>query len=185
VKPDPLTAAALMVTEAVPVELNVSDCVVAVFTATVPNDKLLELTPKVETEAPSWRAKLSVVLPALALKVTVAAVLTEETVAVKAALAAPTATVTEAGNVTALLLLERLTVNPPVAAAVFSVTVQLSVPAAVTELLVHVRPLKTGVPVPLRLTAVEDPVDELLVKVSEPVAAPAEVGSNCTVSVAV
>lgn len=40
-------------------------------------------------------------------------------------------------------------------------------------------------PVPLKLTAVEVPVEELLVMVSEPEAAPAVVGSNCTVSVAV
>ena len=174
-----------MVTAAVPVEDSVIDCVVAVFTATVPNDKLLELTPRVETEAPSCRAKLSVVLPALALNVTEAAVLTEETVAEKAALVVPAATVTEAGTVTALLLLERLTVNPPVAAAVFSVTVQLSVPAPVIEPLVHVRPLKTGVPVPLRLIAVELPVDELLVRVKVPTAAPEAVGSNWTVNEAI
>jgi hypothetical protein len=40
-------------------------------------------------------------------------------------------------------------------------------------------------PVPLKLTTVEVPVEELLVMVSEPEAAPAVVGSNCTVSVAV
>jgi hypothetical protein len=51
--------------------------------------------------------------------------------------------------------------------------------------LVHVRALNTGVPVPLRLTSVDVPPEELLVIASEPVAAPATVGSNCTVSVAV
>jgi hypothetical protein len=39
--------------------------------------------------------------------------------------------------------------------------------------------------VPFRFTTVDDPVDELLVKVKVPVAAPATVGSNCTSSVAV
>jgi hypothetical protein len=39
--------------------------------------------------------------------------------------------------------------------------------------------------VPLRLINVEVPLDELLVRVSWPVAAPAVLGSNCTVSVAV
>jgi len=185
VKPVPLIVAALTVTEAVPVEASVNDWVDGEFRVTLPKAMLVALTVSVGVAAPSCRAKVSVVLAALALNVTEAAVLTEETVAVKAALVAPAATVTEAGTVTALLLLERLTANPPVAAAVFSVTVQLSVPAAVMELLVHVRPVSTGVPVPLRLTAVEDPVDELLVRVSEPVAAPAAVGSNCTVNVAV
>jgi hypothetical protein len=51
-----------------------------------------------------------------------------------------------------------------------------------------VGPIKAGVvdaPVPLRLTTVDVPVDELLVTVNVPAAAPAVVGSNCTVSVAV
>ena len=46
-------------------------------------------------------------------------------------------------------------------------------------------PLSTGTPVPLRVTTVEVPLEELLVRVSGPAAAPAVVGSNCTVSVAV
>ena len=83
------------------------------------------------------------------------------------------------------MLLARLTVKPPLAAAVFRVTVQLSVPAPVIALLVQLKPLSTGTPVPLRLTDVEVPVDELLVSVNSPVAAPAAVGSNCTVRVAV
>ncbi|MGD1107617.1 MAG: hypothetical protein ABR865_11280 [Terracidiphilus sp.] len=122
---------------------------------------------------------------ALAVRVTVAAVLTPDTVAVKLAVVAPAATVTEAGTVTAELLLVRLTVKPPLAAAVFRVTLQLSVPAPVIDPLVHLSPLNTGVPVPLRLIKVEVPLKELLVNVSWPVAAPAVVGSNPTVSVAV
>jgi len=39
--------------------------------------------------------------------------------------------------------------------------------------------------VPLRLITVEVPLEELLVRVNEPLAAPAIRGSNCTVSVAV
>jgi hypothetical protein len=90
-----------------------------------------------------------------------------------------------AGTVTAELLLARLTVKPPLAAATFSVTVQLSVPAPVIDPLLQLSPLNTGTPVPLRLITVELTLDELLVKVREPEAAPATVGSNCTVSVAV
>jgi hypothetical protein len=92
--------------------------------------------------------------------------------------------VTEAGTVTAESLLARLTVNPP-AAAVFSVTVQLSLPAPVIDPLAQLSAVSAGIPVPLRLISVEVPLDELLVRVNEPLAAPAIVGSNCTVSVAV
>jgi hypothetical protein len=112
-------------------------------------------------------------------------VLTDETVAVKLAVVAPAATVTEAGTITAELLLARPTANPPLAAATFSVTVQLSVPAPVIDAVLQVKPLNAGVPEPLRLITVDVPLDELLVKVNEPVSAPAAVGSNCTVSVAV
>ena len=111
--------------------------------------------------------------------------LTEDTVAVKPAVADPAATLTVAGTVTAVLLLVRPTMTPPLAAATFNVTVQLSVPAPVIDPLVQLSPLNTGTPVPLRLINVEVPLDELLVRVNEPLAAPAIVGSNCTVSVAV
>ncbi len=185
VKPLPLTAAALTVTAAVPVEDRVRVCVVAVFTFTLPKDKLDELTLSVGTEAPNCKAKVLATLLALAVRVAVWEVVTEETVAVKAAVVAPAATVTVAGTATDELLLARLTVNPPVGAAAFSVTVQLSVPAPVIEPLVQLGPLSIGTPVPLRLTPVEVPPEELLVRVSEREMAPAAVGSNCTVSVAV
>jgi hypothetical protein len=112
-------------------------------------------------------------------------VLTPDTVAVKLPVVAPGATVTVAGTVTAELLLARLTVKPPLAAATFSVTVQLSVPAPVIDPLAQLSPLSTGTPVPPRLIKVDVPLDELLANVSWPVAAPGVVGSNCTVSVAV
>jgi hypothetical protein len=185
VNPLPVTAAALTVTAAVPVEDRVRVCVVAVFTFTLPKDKLDELMLSVGTEAPNCRAKVLATLLALAVRVAVWAVVTEETVAVKVAVVEPAATVTEAGTVTDELLLARLTVNPPVGAAAFSATVQLSVPAPVIEPLVQLSPLSTGTPVPLRLTPVEVPPEELLVRVSEPEMAPAVVGSNCTVRVAV
>jgi hypothetical protein len=112
-------------------------------------------------------------------------VLTPDTVAVKLAVADPAATVTEAGTVTAELLLARVTANPPLAAATFRVTVQLSVPAPVIDPLVQLSPLNTGTPMPLRLITVDGPLEELLVRVNEPLDPPAIVGSNCTVSVAV
>ena len=51
VKPAPLIAPALMVTAAVPVELRVSDCVVAVFTFTLPKAIVPELRLSVGTAA--------------------------------------------------------------------------------------------------------------------------------------
>jgi hypothetical protein len=112
-------------------------------------------------------------------------VLTEDTVAEKLPVVDPAATVTDAGTVTAVLLLARLTANPPLAAATFSVTVQLSVPVPVIDPLVQLSPLNTGTPVPLRLITVEVPLDELLVRVSCPLAGPAVAGLNCRASVAV
>ena len=123
--------------------------------------------------------------PQLAVKVAVCPVLTADTVAVKLPVEAAAATVTLAGTVTAELLLARLTANPPVVAAVFNVTVQLSVPAPVIVPLVQFKALNTGTPVPLKLIRVDVPLAELLVSVSCPVAAPAVPGSNWTVSVAV
>jgi hypothetical protein len=183
-KPVPATVAALIVTAPVPEEDSVTDCVVAVLTLTLPNGRLDGLTLSVGTPAFNCSPKVLAALLALAVRVTACAVLTAVTVAVKLALLAPATTVTLAGTVTALLLLARLTVNPPVAAAVFRVTVQVSVPAPVIDPLLQLRALNTGTPVPLRLTRVEEPLEELLVRVREPEAAPAAVGSNCTVSVA-
>jgi hypothetical protein len=185
VYPAPLTVAELIVTPVVPVELSVRVCVEAEFTAMLPNAKAVELTPSVGFDAPSCSAKVCVTLPALAVRVTVVAVVTAFTVVVKLPLVAPPANATLTGTVTAELLLARLTANPPPAAAAFSVTVQLSVPAPDIDPLEQVSPVSTGRPVPFRLTAVDVPVEELLVSVSAPVAGPAAVGSNCTVSVAV
>ncbi len=105
--------------------------------------------------------------------------------AVKLALVAPAGTVTVAGTVTFELLLAKLIASPPAPAAAFKVTVQLSVPAPVIDPLAQVKPVNSGTPVPLRPITVDVPVEELLVSVSDPVAAPAAVGSNCTVNVAV
>ena len=105
-------------------------------------------------------------------------------VAEKVAVVEPAATSTEPGTVTALLLLDRFTANPPVAAAAFKVTVQESFPAPVIEPLEQLTPLSIGLPVPFKLIAVDVPLEELLVRVSCPAAAPAVVGANCTVRVA-
>jgi hypothetical protein len=122
---------------------------------------------------------------ALAVNVAVCAVVTDAMFAVKLAEVAPAGTATEAGTVTALLLLATFTANPPAAAAAFSVIVQLSVPEPVIEALLQERLLSTGLPVPLKLTTVDEPLEELLDSVNCPLSAPAVVGANCTVSEAV
>ena len=185
VNPVPSTVAALTTTGKLPVEVSVTVCVVGVFRVTSPNAIVVALIPSTVVPEPSCSEKVFVALPTFAVSVTVVAVLTAVTVAEKVALVEPDATVTDAGTVTALLLLPRLTANPPPAAATFSVTVQVSVPAPVMDPFAQVRPVKTGNPVPFRLIGVDEPVDELLVSVNDPVTAPATVGSNCTVSVAV
>jgi len=178
-------AAALMVNGAVPVEVRVSVSLAAVFTAVFPKLTLEGLTLSVDVPAPSRSDRVSVTPPALAVSVTVVLEVTAETVAVKPALVDPDATVTVAGTLTAELLLERFTAKPPLAAAAFSVTEQLSVPAPVMEPSAQLSPASTGTPVPLRAMAVEVPVDELLVNVSDPETAPTAAGSNCTLRVAV
>jgi len=94
------------------------------------------------TLVPNCRTKVSATPPAFAVSVAVCAELTADTVAVKLAVVAPAATVTEAGTVTAELLLARVTANPPLGAAALSVTVQLSVPAPDIDPLTQVSALK-------------------------------------------
>ena len=111
-------------------------------------------------------------------------------VAEKATLVALAGTVTVAGRATAALLLERLTLSPLLPAAVLRFTVQASVPDPVIETLVQESVLSVPgttvlVPVPLRLITADGLVVELLVRVSAPVAAPVEVGSKLTFSLAV
>ena len=124
-------------------------------------------------------------MPVLAVSVTVCEVGTEEAVAVKPALVAPAGTITDAGTATLVLLLARLTTNPPVGAAAFSVNVQPSVPVPVIEPVLQLIAVSTGTPVPVRPTVEVAPVEELLLMISVPAAEPDAAGSNCTVNVAV
>ena len=124
----------------------------------------------------------------MAVKVAACAVATEAIVAEKAALEALAGTVTVAGRVTAALLLERLTLSPLLPAAALRVKVQASLPEPVIELLEQESALSmpgTTVPVPLRLITADGFVEELLVRVRAPVAAPVAKGSKLTVSIAV
>jgi hypothetical protein len=173
-----------MVTGAVPLEVSVTDCVAAVFRLSLPNARVVAPMLSVGTAAFNCRAKVLERLPALAVSVTAWAVVTEATVDVNPALVAPAATVTVAGRVTAALLLARLTLRPPVGAAPVKVTVQTSLPDPVNEAFVQETVLKVAAatPVPLRLIAAVPLVEEVLVTVNLPVAAPAVVGSNLTVN---
>jgi hypothetical protein len=83
--------------------------------------------------------------PALAVRIAVCGALTAEKLAAKLAEVDPVPTVTEAGTLTAGLLLPRLTTDPPLGAAVLSVTVQSSVPAPVIDESSQLSPLNTGV----------------------------------------
>ncbi len=143
VKPVPARVTLLMVTGAAPEELRRIDCVDSVFSTTLPKDTLVALTLNIGWDAFNCREKLFETLPAVAVSVAVCAELTAETVAVKLAVVAPAGIVAVAGSVTDALLLDRLTLSPPVGAAPLSVTVQESVPAPVNEPLVQERLLRT------------------------------------------
>ena len=169
VKPVPLSVAELMVTGAVPVEVNVTGSVDAVFTVTLPNAKLAGLIVNVGTAAFSCSAKVLETPPVLAVRVTDCAVVTDDTVAVNPALVALAGTTTVAGTVTEALLLVRPTLTPPLPAAELSVTVQASLPAPVIDALLHDNELNTpgtAVPVPVRPITAVPLVDELLWTVS-------------------
>lgn len=184
-KPVPDTDAALTVTAEPPVADNTTVCVAGMFVTTSPKSTLVVLTLSEDDPELSCSVTLCPVPPALAVRIAVSAELAGEILAVKFVLLAPAGTVTEPGTFTSELLLERLTADPPLAAAVFNVTVQLSVPEPVNERLAQLSPLSTGTPVPLTPTTVEVPPAELLVTDTCPLAAPAAVGSNCTLSVSV
>jgi hypothetical protein len=135
-----------MVTDALPVDVKITDCAGSAFTTTLPKAKLVALMLSVRTAAFNCREKLTAtgledLLPALAISVTACAVATDEKVAVNAALVALAGTVTVVGTVTAVLLLDRLTLRPPLEAGALSVTVQASVPEPVSDELIQVSAL--------------------------------------------
>ncbi len=165
--------------------MSVNVWLVGVFTLTLPNDRLDELTPS-EIEAASNCTPADAETPVeLAETVTACATFTAETVAEKLPLVAPAANVIEAGTTKAELLLLRVTFNPPLGTAALVDTVQLSVPAPVIVVLVQFNWDSFGTPLPCSPILFQDASDELLVMSNSPVADPVAVGANCKVSVAV
>lgn len=185
VNPVPATLAALTVTAEVPVEVRVSVWLAAVFTFTLPNDRLEELTLS-EIDAASNCTPADAEMPvAFADTVTACATFTAETVAEKVPLVAPAASVIEAGTTNDELLLVRPTVRPPLGTAVFVATVQLSVPAPVIVVLAQFKLVSLGTPLPFSPILFKDASDESLVMSSSPVVEPVAEGSNCKVRVTV
>ena len=135
----------LMVTGAEPLEVKVTDFVTAVPTETLPKESELALALRTGVAALSCSAKLCAEEFALADRVAVCEVVTEEAVAVNEAEDAPEATVTLAGTVTAVLLLASVTTVPPVGAAELKPTVHVVDPAPVNVPLPQERALTVGV----------------------------------------
>src|ERR1700749_2773671 len=124
VKPDPEAVTEVIITAAAPVELILTVCVTGVFTFTLPKLRLVVLSVREGLATSTSTSVLSETPPALAVRTTLWAVETEDAVAWKLAFVAPAATITDAGTVSAALLLVRLTCAPPVPAAALRVTVQ-------------------------------------------------------------
>ena len=174
-KPLPVSVAALTVTGAVPVEVKVTECVTAVFTVILPNVRLVVLMLSVGTAAFNCRTTLLETPPSLASNVTVSGFVTHDTIAVKLALVAFAGTVTVAGTFTAVPLLDRFTLNPPLGAAALNVTVQTSVADPVIDPLLQESPLSAAAaasPVPLSPITALLFTEESLSIVNRPVAPP-------------
>ena len=176
-KPVPVMVTALTVTLTEPEAVNFSDCDVGLFRAVLPKAMLVAFTDSVAAPPVSLSETVFDALPVVAVSVTVCAVLTEATSAVKVALEAVAGTVTDPGTVTAELLLFRATLMPPEGADPDRFTVHESASSPVIEVLPHEIALTAGVavvPVPLRETVA---VDAELAIVNCPVAELAALGA--------
>lgn len=150
-KPVPVSVGAYTVTGRLPVDVKITDCFTAVFTATLPNDKVVGLTPSICMSASTSKAKVFDTEPWVAFRVTAWLLAVHEEGAENAALVAFAGTVTLAGTVTTELLLERFTLSPPVGAAALNVTVQGSEACPAKDALLQ--EIALSVAVALALTA--------------------------------
>ena len=151
VNPAPASTAEVTDTGRLPDAVRTKSCVTGVFNAVVPNEMPVELKERIGPPGTSCNAKLDELPVAEAVSVADWAALTAETLALKLAEVEFAGTVTVAGKMTALSLLERPTLKPPVGAAAFRVTEHESVAEAETEAKLHFSPVIPGVPEPLRL----------------------------------
>jgi hypothetical protein len=201
VKPAPVIAAELTVTGEVPVDVSVNDCVVAVFTVTLPKLRVAALTancglcaavlaPLRATTAvlPVDELLLIVIWP-LAVPVVVGlncscsvidCVGFSVTGKLPPTIVNPAPVIAAEDTVTGDVPVD-VSVNDCVV-AVFTVTLPKLRLAALTVNCGLVWGLDAIVPVPLRATRDEPPVVELLLIVIWPLAVPAAVGLNCTCS---
>jgi hypothetical protein len=198
VKPAPVIGAELTVTGAVPADVSVSDCVVAVFTVTLPKLKLAELTVNCGLGA-------AVLVP---LRVTCAVEPVDESLliviwpfAVPVAVGKNcTCNVTDWVGFNVAGKLPPTIVKPtPLIVAEFTVTGEVPVDVSVSDCVVAVFTvtlpklklaeltvncgLGATVLIPLRVTCAVEPVDESLLIVIWPFAVPVAVGKNCTCNV--
>jgi len=136
-KPVPVIEIPLRVSAPVPEDVSVTALVTVVFRATVPNAALVLLSVSAgDPDGSSSMTNVSDPPLRVAVRVTFCAVLTADTVAVKATLSWPRGTFTCAGTVTATLLLASETVRRELTSRL-SVMVQTSVPAPVIEMELH------------------------------------------------
>jgi hypothetical protein len=180
-KPLPDIATELTVTADVPVDVKVTVWVVGVFNGTPPNAIVVAFTVKEGVPGLSWSEIDRELLPDAAVRVAAWELETAAMFAVNAVLDDAAGIVTERGTVTAELLAESPTVNPPVGAEPERLTVHGFAIDPVIDVDLQVTALTVGatlMPVPLRLTAW---VGALLEIVSCPVVELAVVGLNWTV----
>ena len=119
------------------------------FKAVVPKEIEEALSSSAGTLGRSCKSNTAKLPVTEAVKVTDCAELTGEALALKLTEVAPAGKVSVAGSFTAPLLLERLTLIPPLGVDVFSLSEHGSVPAPTIDLCPQVNTLRPGVPLPL------------------------------------
>jgi hypothetical protein len=195
VKPAPATAAEFTVTGDVPVDVRVSDWVVAVVTVTLPKLKLPTLTVSCGLTA-AMLVPLNETKVVLPLDELVLMVIWPLAVPVAVGLNCTWSVIDCVGVSVAGKPPPTIEKPAPATAAEFTVTGDVPVDVRVSDWVVAVFTvtlpklklptltvnwgLVAAVPVPLRVTTAGLPLDELLLIVICPVAAPVAVGSNCT-----
>ena len=176
--PAPARTAEVTDTGKLPDAVRTKSCVTGVFTAVVPNEMPVELNERIGPPGASCNAKVDELPVADAVSVAACAALTVETLALKFTDVEFAGTVTEAGSITALALLDRFTLSPPVGAAALRVTEQESVAEPETVDRLHFNPVMPGVPAPLSPIFVAPKETALVPTTSCPLVGPEAEGLN-------